>query len=52
VRKLSLSLSGLQSGTSQQGHASVGFELWDYGEDVSIDVPPASEVVDASALHS
>ena len=28
----------------------MSFELWDYGEDVVIDVPPAFEVVEVSAL--
>jgi hypothetical protein len=28
------------------------FELWDYGEDVEIELPPADEVVDAAALRS
>jgi hypothetical protein len=27
------------------------FELWDYGEDVEIAVPPASQVADAAALE-
>jgi len=52
VRKLSLSFSPTQSGTSQTGEASMSFELWDYGEDVEIDLPPADEVVDASALRN
>jgi hypothetical protein len=52
VRKLALSVSGMQPGTAQGGSASFSFELWDYGQDVSIDVPPAGEVVDALALHS
>jgi hypothetical protein len=30
----------------------MSFELWDYGKDVRIDVPPADAVVDASVLHS
>jgi hypothetical protein len=50
VRKLSLEISGRSQG--QSGNASASFELWDYGEDVEIELPPASEVVDASALHS
>jgi hypothetical protein len=28
------------------------FEIYDYGEDVAIELPSASEVVDASALRS
>ena len=29
----------------------MSFELWDYGEVVEIDLPPASQVADASALR-
>ena len=36
---------------SQAGAATISFELWDYGETVDIDLPPASQVADASALH-
>lgn len=50
VRKVSLSISGTELG--REGSASVSFELWDYGEKVEIDLPPADEVVDASALRS
>lgn len=50
VRKLSLDISAEEQG--QAGSASMTFELWDYGEDVEIDLPPADEVVDASALRS
>lgn len=50
VRKLTLSVSATQAGSSDAGSASMSFELWDYGEDVHIDVPPAADVVDASAL--
>ena len=32
--------------------ASLAFELWDYGEPVEIDVPPASQVADASSLDT
>jgi hypothetical protein len=52
VRKLSLSVSATQPGASEAGSPSMSFELWDYGEDVGIDVPPADAVVDASALDS
>jgi len=51
VRTLSLSVSATKPGTATAGSASLSFELWDYGEDVAIDVPPADEVVDASALQ-
>ena len=49
VRKISVDLDAPDA-SGQEGHASLAFELWDYGEAVAIDVPPASEVVDASAL--
>jgi hypothetical protein len=52
VHKLSLSASATQPGTTTSGSASMTFELWDYGKDVAIDLPPADEVVEASALHS
>jgi hypothetical protein len=51
VRKLSLEFSATGSGTSQTGQASMSFELWDYGEAVEIDLPPTSQVADASALR-
>ncbi len=50
VRKISIEVSAEEQG--QVGSASLSFELWDYGEDVEIDLPPADEVVDASALRS
>ena len=50
VRKLSLSFSAKQAGTSETRSASMTFELWDYGQDVGIDVPPADAVADASSL--
>ena len=49
VRKVSMEVAGTEQG--QEGSASVTFELWDYGEDVDIDLPPADEVVDESALR-
>lgn len=52
VRKLALVFTVTQPGTSESSEASLTFELWDYGEDVAIEPPPASDVVDASALHS
>jgi len=51
VRKLSLDVDAPDATTGQSGHVSLAFELWDYGEPVEIDVPPASEVADAAALH-
>lgn len=50
VRKIALEISASEQG--QVGSASVSFELWDYGEDVDIELPPAEDVVDASALRS
>lgn len=52
VRKLSLEMSATQPGSSEPGDASIAFELWDYGEDVEIVLPPASQVVDASDIRS
>jgi hypothetical protein len=49
VRKVAVEVSAEDQG--QVGSASVTFELWDYGEDVDIDLPPADEVVDQSALR-
>jgi hypothetical protein len=51
VRKLSLDFSATDSTSAQSSHVALAFELWDYGESVEIDVPPASQVVDASALR-
>jgi hypothetical protein len=51
VRKVSLHVAATQAGSSDAGEASLAFELWDYGKDVAIDLPPASQVVDASAVH-
>jgi hypothetical protein len=50
VRKVAMDFSATQPGTSETDEASVTFELYDYGEPVEIDVPPAEQVVDASAL--
>jgi hypothetical protein len=50
VRKLSIEISAEEQG--EAGSASVSFELWDYGEDVEIELPPADAVVDASVLRS
>ena len=50
VRKLSMEVSTTEQ-ASQAGAATISFELWDYGEAVSIDLPPASQVADTSALH-
>jgi hypothetical protein len=50
VRKLEVAITAEDQG--QVGSASMSFELWDYGERVEIDLPPADEVVDASTLRS
>jgi hypothetical protein len=44
VRKLEMTL------TADEGTASMDFELWDYGQAVAIELPPADEVIDESAL--
>jgi hypothetical protein len=51
VRKLTLELSAVDPTTSHSGSATMSFELWDYGKTIAIDVPPASQVVAAAALH-
>jgi hypothetical protein len=51
VRKLSLDFSAADPATAQAGSASLAFELWDYGQPVEIEVPPASQVADASAVR-
>jgi hypothetical protein len=50
VRQLEMSFSATQPGATEKAEASVMFELYDYGEDVEVALPPADEVVDASAL--
>lgn len=52
VRKLTMAFSATQPGTSERSDVSMTFELYDYGEKVAIDLPPASSVVDASAVGS
>ncbi len=51
VRKLSMALTATNPASSQSSDASLAFEIWDYNEPVEIALPPASEVVDASAVH-
>jgi hypothetical protein len=51
VRKLSMTASATDPGTSQSSDLSMSFEIWDYDEPVDIELPPASEVVDASAVR-
>ncbi len=50
VRQLEMSFSAAQPGTTESAQASVMFELYDYGEDVEVELPPADDVVDAAAL--
>jgi hypothetical protein len=50
VRKILLDVEATQPGDSAPSRAMLSFELWDIGAPVAIDLPPASEVVDASAL--
>jgi hypothetical protein len=52
VRKLSMSFEATEPSTSRSGEVSMAFELWDYGQTVDIELPPASQVVDASSLRS
>lgn len=51
VRKLTMAFSATQPGTTQSAEASMTFELYDYGAEVAIDLPPTAQVVDASALR-
>ena len=51
VRKLSMAVSASDATTGQSGDVSLAFELWDYDEPVAIELPPASEVVDASGVR-
>jgi hypothetical protein len=50
VRQLEMTFSATHPGTTETAEASVMFELYDYGEDAEVALPPADEVVDASAL--
>ena len=52
VRKFLMAFTATQPGSSETSEASMGFELWDYGSEIDIDVPPAAEVAEASALRS
>ena len=51
VRRMVMDLSVSVPGESGQVKASVSMELFDYGKPVSVEVPPASDVVDLSALQ-
>lgn len=50
VRKFLLDVSATQPGDSEASRAKLTFELWDFGEEVEIELPPASQVADASVL--
>ena len=50
VRKVTMSVTAEQEGTTEPVTGAIAFELWDYGEDVEIELPPEDEVVDASAI--
>ena len=50
MRKLELEVALAVATCGQEGSVSLAFELWDYGEAVEIDVPPAAQVADASAI--
>jgi hypothetical protein len=52
VHKLSMSFEATEASTSRSSEVAMSFELWDYGQAVDIELPPASQVVDASSLHS
>ena len=52
VRKLTMAFSATQPDVSGSSEVSMSFELYDYGADVDIELPPASEVIDASAVRS
>jgi hypothetical protein len=50
VRRFDMSFTATQPGTTQSADGKLTFELFDYGKQVDVDVPPAAEVVDASTL--
>jgi hypothetical protein len=50
VRKLAMAFSATQPGTSESASVSMTFELYDYGKEIAIEVPAASDVVDAATL--
>ena len=51
VHKLSMSFEATEASTSRSSEVAMSFELWDYGQAVDIELPPASQVVDASSLR-
>jgi hypothetical protein len=50
VRRLAMSFSGTQPGTTEKVDGSMTFELWDYGEQLDIELPPPAQVVEAASL--
>jgi hypothetical protein len=45
VRKVLMAFSATDPATSEKADVAMSFELWDFGEDVEIELPPADEVV-------
>ena len=51
VHKLSMSFEATEPSTSQSSQVAMSFELWDYGESIDIELPPAAQVADAYTLR-
>ena len=51
VRKIAIEMTSTDPNASSAGEASLEFELWDYGKPVDIELPPASQVAEASDLR-
>jgi hypothetical protein len=50
VRQVEMSFAATQPGTTETAEGSMRFELYDYGKAIDVELPPADEVVDASAV--
>lgn len=50
IRRYSMNLDQSDNGGEGSAEGSVVFEFFDYGADISIDVPPADEVISADQL--
>ena len=50
VRRMKMAFSFGTAGQSEQAKASIDMELFDYGRPVTVEAPPAADVVDAFAL--
>ncbi len=50
VRKVTMSVTAAQAGSMEPVTGAITFELYDYGEDVEIELPSDDDVVDASAI--